>query len=94
MRLKDGKRVYELNLRYLPRKSYSNNTNLTPARIIKYIETRFLVRLTQTLKKYLKSNYCGELVFQNNEKANKTANLDDSVDNTAAPNDVSFLLMN
>lgn len=56
--LEEGKiRLYELRLHYLPKKSYSGSTNVSPQRILKFVETKLLSRLDQMLKKNLKKSY-------------------------------------
>lgn len=58
-------RVYELHLHYLPRKAYSQLTNVRPQQILKYVETDFLIQLGQMLKKNLKKSYGDDLVLGN-----------------------------
>lgn len=92
IRLKEGLRIYELQLHYLPRKSYSNNTNVATSRILRYVETKLLNRIMQTLKKELKNNYSSELVLQNDSgNTSRPPGLDENVDNVGETNNVSLL---
>lgn len=88
IQLKNHTRNYVLQLHYLPKTCYSNETNLKPCDIVKFVETRFLVRLEMMLKKQLKSNYNSDLVDidQGHAKYNKTE--DDT--NTEQIHNVSF----
>lgn len=88
--LKDKRRIYVLQLRYLPRKSYSSNTTVTPKKILKYVGNDLLILLGATLKKHLSEIYKGELVGKGNANE-KNRNSDETNEDALEQQvDVSF----
>lgn len=72
---------YQLRLHYLPRKSYSSNTNIKPKHIIKCAETRFCWKMEQMLKKHLTKVYSVDSKVKGSGADKNVANGDDEDDN-------------